>query len=132
MHLCDSEMELFEFSNRIGALITYACIEGISPHKINEKIAGWNLDESKLEIRGKDKDSASRQWIKHAVNTDHIFEEFCKLGIVKRGQALYTPVPIKTFEAMVGHFGPAIKTEEQKKRGIQEVCRNDAEKLPLF
>ncbi len=114
------EMELFEFSNRIGALITCACIEAISPHKLNEKIAGWNVDESRLEIRGKDKDSASRQWIRHAINADYIFEEFCKLQIVKRGQAIYTPVPIKKFEAMVRHFGPGIKTEEQQKEAYKK------------
>ena len=55
------EINLFEFSNRIGALITYIMIQALSPKKIlsyNENLLGIDV-----RIKGKDKYNMSSNWV---------------------------------------------------------------------
>ena len=76
------EINLFEFSNRIGALITYIMIQALSPKKIlsyNENLLGIDV-----RIKGKDKYNMSSNWVSKAIIPTLILSEFCKLWMMER------------------------------------------------
>ena len=80
------EINLFEFSNRIGALITYIMIQALSPKKIlsyNENLLGIDV-----RIKGKDKYNMSSNWVSKAIIPTLILSEFCKLWMMERGLAV--------------------------------------------
>jgi predicted transcriptional regulator len=86
------EINLFEFANRIGALITYIMIQALSPKKIlsyNENLLGIDVP-----IKGKDKFNMSHNWVNKAIIPTSILSEFCKLWMVERGLAVFNRLPI--------------------------------------
>lgn len=91
------QLDLFDFSNKIGALITYACIEAVSPYKLNNRVFDWEINEKDLKFTGKLKDQYARQWLRNVINPDTIFDQFCNLECVKVGRAIHSPRPIKKF-----------------------------------
>lgn len=75
------KLQLFEFSNRIGALITYILLQSLNPNKIY----------SNLELEGKHKNEIIRSWCKNAVDIHLLLEEFEKLDIINQGLTNYWP-----------------------------------------
>jgi hypothetical protein len=89
------EINLFEFANRIGALITYIMIQALSPKKIlsyNENLLGIDV-----RIKGKDKYNMSSNWVNKAIIPTLILSEFCKLWMMERGLAVLNKLPIDKY-----------------------------------
>ncbi len=87
----DDEIELFKFVTKIGSIITWLFLQATQPLD--------NLEISKSEknrklltnITNKEKDESTERWIRQIIDPLEIFREFCKLKIVKRGQAIWKP-----------------------------------------
>ena len=72
---------LFEFANNLGAFMTYVMLDAVNP------------DDMKHLEKGSEKDELVREKIINAIQIDRIFREFCRLEIIKRGRAVYAPIP---------------------------------------
>jgi hypothetical protein len=72
---------LFEFANNLGAFMTYVMLDAVNP------------DDMKCLEKGSGKDELVKEKIINAIQIDRIFKEFCRLKIIKRGRAVYTPIP---------------------------------------
>jgi len=72
---------LFRFVNDLGALMTYVLLDAVNPDNMAD-----------LQ-KGSEKDEFVREKIINAIEIDRIFKEFCRLDIIKRGRAVYTPIP---------------------------------------
>jgi hypothetical protein len=72
---------LFRFANDLGALLTYVMLEAVNPDNMRD-----------LE-KGSEKDKRVHEKITNAIQIYRIFQEFCRLEIIKRGRAVYTPIP---------------------------------------
>jgi hypothetical protein len=73
---------LFRFANNVGALITYVMLDAMNP------------EYTKHLQKGADKDELVMKRIDNAIGTEGFLWGFCKLQVIKRGQAVGTPVPI--------------------------------------
>lgn len=73
---------LFAFANEIGAFIVYAMLDAMNP------------DSMKHLTKGIDKDYFVRDIINNIISPQKILWEFCKIKPVKRGQAVWNPLPI--------------------------------------
>jgi hypothetical protein len=73
---------LFAFANNIGALIVYAMLDAMNP------------DSMKHLVKGIDKDQFVQDKINNIIAPQRILREFCKIELVKRGQAVYNLLPI--------------------------------------
>jgi hypothetical protein len=72
------QLVLFEFGNRIGALVLYTMLQAIRPTKEDvQKIA-----REKMPLKGKDKDEAGKSWIE-SISMDRIFQEFSRLPMIR-------------------------------------------------
>lgn len=83
----DSQMDqltLFEFANRIGALITYVLIDAVRPSRKTFGIYGA-VGEKERTLNRQDKDDWSIDWVSRALNMHMVLWEFCKLWPVQRG-----------------------------------------------
>jgi hypothetical protein len=78
------QLLLFEFANKIAALILYTLIEVVRPYKIVNKIR-----KERIKIKGRDRDNIAKTWIK-SINPSRLFHEFSKIDIVNRGRAIHT------------------------------------------
>ena len=76
------EEDLFVFSVKIGALITYILLKATRPTDLA------NQSESQKDLI---KDQLSKRWVEDAINPYHLMAEFRKLGIVTRGRKPYDP-----------------------------------------
>lgn len=73
------EMVLFEFANRIGALITYLLIQALRPRK--SEIA---MDSVLVEVENADDYELARKWIRKAINPESILDIFSDLPLLNR------------------------------------------------
>jgi hypothetical protein len=73
---------LFAFANKIGALIVYTMLDAMNP------------DSMKHLTKGIDKDHFVRDTVNSIISPQKILWEFCKIKPVKRGQAVWNPLPI--------------------------------------
>jgi hypothetical protein len=73
---------LFAFANKVGALTVYAMLDAMNP------------DNMKHFTKGIDKDHFVRDTINNVISPQKILWEFCKMKPVRRGQAVYNPLPI--------------------------------------
>ena len=94
---CDEQLidqlNLFEFANRIGALIVYILIEAVRP----KKLLSHNDDLLRTDIppiKGKYKQQISRDWVDNAIKPTKILWEFGQIWMVKRGLAIFNRIPI--------------------------------------
>ena len=79
------EIELFIFANKVGAIITYLFLQAIQPYQDNLEISDSKYTLLK-KIDGRTIDDSIIRWIKQVIDPKEIFDEFCKLNIVNRGQ----------------------------------------------
>jgi hypothetical protein len=73
---------IFAFANDIGAFLTYTMTEAMNPEHTKHLQTGAEKDKSVL---GR---------IENAIESNSILLEFCKWEIIRRGQAIGTPVSI--------------------------------------
>lgn len=84
---------LFAFANKVGALIVYTMLDAMNP------------DSMKHLRKGSDKDQFVRDTINSVISPQKILWEFCKIKPVKRGQAIWNPLPISE------SLPPEVRTE---------------------
>ncbi len=77
------ELSLFEFANRIGALVLYFLINAMNPKILGLKIKGFDTFDTFAEFR--DKDEMAISWIENSVKPARILQEFAKISIVTKG-----------------------------------------------
>jgi hypothetical protein len=118
------ERELFEFGNKIGALITYILIQAIRPRDIRIKGSRNNQSAKKIKLSGKEKTEQARLWVEKTINPVRILFEFCRLPPVKKGLAVFgEDIPIeKSLPAEV----------QEKYRVIQKKRRKMSTDDPLW
>ena len=73
---------LFAFANNVGALMVYTMLDTMNP------------DSIKHLTKGIDKDHFVRDTINNIISPQKILWEFCRIKPVKRGQAVWNPLPI--------------------------------------
>ena len=61
--------------------MTYVMLDAVNPNNMAD-----------LQ-KGSEKDESVREKIINAIQIDRIFREFCRLEIIKRARAVYTPIP---------------------------------------
>lgn len=83
------ERELYEFGNKISALITYILIQAIRPRDIRINGSKNNQTTKKIKLSGKEKTEQARLWVEKTINPFRILFEFCRLPAVKKGLAGY-------------------------------------------
>ncbi len=85
---------IFEFSNRIGALITYLIIEAMQPKGLippNTNIP-INLKNSKFDfISGRERDKIVREFITAVIDPHFLLQKFSRLWLVRTGLKINNP-----------------------------------------
>jgi len=104
------ELELFEFGNKIGAIITYFLIQALYPLEQAEKKEN-DLPSSPIEV-----DEDLIKFLDTVIKPLEILNEFCKLSIVKRGQKRYQ-IPKERLENMKNKI---YELNKKKEAGLTE------------
>lgn len=80
------ELDLFEFANRIGAVITYTMIQALRSTRLIHKSPGPAGDKNhQIALTGIEIDNRARMWVNNAIKPQSILSEFAKQYIIKRG-----------------------------------------------
>jgi hypothetical protein len=79
-----TERELFDFANKIGALITYIMLHALRPRDIT--INGSS--KMKVKLSGKEKSEQAIRWVENTISPFWILDSFQKLRTVKEGLAM--------------------------------------------
>jgi DNA-binding transcriptional ArsR family regulator len=82
---------LFIFALKMGALITYIMKEAMRPKNLAISI---NSMQKEIDLKGKEKNELANKWVNNTISPSRILWEFSKLSVVKRGLAIWNPVPI--------------------------------------
>lgn len=96
------ELALFEFSNRIGAFVTYNLLQAIKP----ERETNTTLT-SKVTKSNEGTDDMAFQWMENVIKPGIILHEFCNMAIIERGISFEGESYIinkKTWEKLVNSF----------------------------
>ena len=84
-----TERELFDFANKISALITYMLVYALRPRDISINGAS----KKKIRLSGKEKTDQAIQWVENTISPARLLFEFSRLRPVKRGLAVHGWVP---------------------------------------
>jgi hypothetical protein len=103
---------IFEFANRIGALITYLIIEAMQPKGLippNTNIP-INFKNSKFDfISGGERDRIVREFINTVIDPQFLLQKFSRLGLVRTGLKINNPIK-KNIDKIVN----SLEIEEKK------------------
>lgn len=80
------ELVLFEFANRIGAIILYIFITAMYPNKANIIFKSNYFEDIA------NKDDVAMRWVENGIKPTRIFQEFCRLFIVEMALEKYEDV----------------------------------------
>jgi DNA-binding Lrp family transcriptional regulator len=120
---------IFEFSNRIGALITYLIIEAMQPKGLippNPNIS-INLKNSKSDfISGREREKIVREFITAVIDPHFLLQKFSLLRPVRVGLKINNPIK-KNIDKIIN----SLKVEEKKaiKEKNYETKKETARKL---
>jgi hypothetical protein len=84
-----TERELFDFANKISALIIYMLIYALRPRDISINGAS----KKKIKLSGKEKTDQAIRWVENTISPSRLLFEFSRLRPVKRGLAVHGWVP---------------------------------------
>lgn len=84
-----TERELFDFSNKISALITYILLHALRPRDIS--INGTS--KKKIRLSGKEKSEQATRWVENTISPARLLFEFSNIRSVKKGLAVHGWVP---------------------------------------
>lgn len=112
IHLRD-ELTLFEFANRMGALIIFVMIQACRPKTRKIDINNMEID---IDPKGGNKDKIAISWI-DSINGSQIFSEFSKMDLVKEGLSRYNPIPFdkdETKRGVIQEFINSLRIDDRK------------------
>ena len=107
---------IFEFSNRIGALITYLMIEALQPKGLIPPNANIpiNFKNHKFDfISGRERDKIVREFITTVIDPQFLLQKFSRLGLVRTGLKINNPIK-KNIDKIVNSL------EIEEKKAIKE------------
>jgi DNA-binding transcriptional ArsR family regulator len=91
--ICDkeyqTERELFDFANKISALITYILLHALRPRDVSINGAS----RKKVRLSGKEKTEQAIRWVENTISPARLLFEFSRLRPVKKGLAVHGWVP---------------------------------------
>jgi hypothetical protein len=90
----NDQLTLFEFANRVGALVVYSMIQACRPRKPELNINNTRIG---IDLKGVDKEEIARSWT-DSLSGGRIFDEFSKMDLVKKGLSRYNPAPFNRQE----------------------------------
>jgi hypothetical protein len=91
-----TQRELFEFGNKISALITYILLQALRPRDIRINGTKNNETAKGIQLSGKEKTEQAKLWVEKTINPFRILFEFCKIPIVAKGLAVWAgDIPIE-------------------------------------
>jgi hypothetical protein len=115
-HDYKDKIVIFEFSNRIGALITYLIIEAMQPKGLippNTNIP-INFKNSKYDfISGRERDKMVREFITAVIDPHFLLQKFSKLRLVRTGLKINNPIK-KNIDKIINYL------EREEKKAIKE------------
>jgi IclR helix-turn-helix domain len=82
------EGELFDFANKIGALVVFILLHALRPRDI----AINGTSKKKIKLSGKEKTEQARRWVDNTISPRWLLFEFSKLRIVAEGLAVHGSV----------------------------------------
>jgi hypothetical protein len=85
----ETEVELFDFANKIGALLVYILLHALRPRDI----AINGSSKRKINLSGKEKTEQARRWVENTIDPRWLLVEFSRLRVVAEGLAVYGSVP---------------------------------------
>ena len=110
------KITIFEFSNRIGALITYLLIEAMQPKGLippNTNIP-INFKNSKFDfISGRERDKIVREFVNTVIDPHFLLQKFSTLGLVRTGLKINNPIK-KNIDKIINSL------EVEEKKAIKE------------
>jgi len=121
---CFDKIAILEFSNRIGALITYIMIEAIKPKGLILPISEIpiNLKNFIFEfIQGSYKDRIAKDFIRTLLDPFFFLEKFTKLGIVRTGLKINNPDK--------KNINKILRYLEQEKKNVDKVRNKEVKKV---
>jgi hypothetical protein len=83
-----TERELFDFANKLSALITYILLHALRPRDISFN----GTSKKKIKLSGKEKTEQATRWVENTISPARLLFEFSKLRPVKKGLAVYGEV----------------------------------------
>lgn len=107
---------IFEFSNRIGALITYLIIEAMQPKGLVPPTTNIPLKfkNSKFDfINGRDRDKIVREFIDTVIDPQFLLQKLSRLWLVRTGLKLNNPSK-KNIDKIINSL------EREEKKAIKE------------
>ena len=107
---------IFEFSTRIGALITYLMIEALQPKGLIPPNANIpiNFKNHKFDfISGPERERIVREFINTVIDPHFLLQKFSRLGLVRTGLRINNPIK-KNIDKIVNYL------EIEEKKAIQE------------
>jgi IclR helix-turn-helix domain len=116
----ETEGELFDFANKIGALIVYILLHALRPRDV----AINGSSKRKVTLSGKEKTEQARRWVENTISPRWLLFEFCRVPIIAKGLAVWAgDIPISK----------SIPTEVQRKvRDIQKRRRKINPQDPIW
>lgn len=106
------KITIFEFSSRIGALITYLLIEAIQPKGLippNTNIP-INFKNSNFDfISGRERDKIVREFVNTVIDPHFLLQKFSRLGLVRTGLKINNPIK-KNIDKII----KSLEVEEKK------------------
>jgi hypothetical protein len=119
-----AQRELFEFGNKIGALITYILLQAIRPRILRINGTKTSGTAKKVQLSGKEKTEQAKLWVEKTINPFRILFEFCRVPTIAKGLAVWAgDIPIDK----------SLPAEVQKKaRDIQKKRRKINPQDPLW
>ena len=82
----ETEVKLFEFTNKIGALIAYILLQALRPRDI----AINGTSKKKVKLSGKEKTEQATRWVENTISPARLLFEFSKLRPVADGLAIHS------------------------------------------
>jgi hypothetical protein len=112
------QLTLFEFANRVGALIVYSMVQACRPKKPELNINNIRIG---INLKGVDKEKIARSWT-NSLSGDRIFSEFSKMDLVKKSLSRYNPTPYNRQETKKAAIQDFINSLPEKDRANIRRC----------